>query len=514
MNFLTISLAFAAGSMACAAFIAPSHAVTSERTTRKVTFARDVAPILYSKCAGCHHQGEVAPFSLMSYDDARGKAATIAAAVQQKFMPPWHAVSHGEFENDRSLTAAQIATLKDWSDEGSPAGDLSKAPKPPKFNGNWHIQQPEFAAKPIRPFEVAAEGPDVYRCFVLPTHFDSDRFVSDVELKPQNRKIVHHIVVYVSNSGEAKQLDGKDGQPGYSSFGGAGVQTLGVLAIWAPGIQAITAPKNTGMWLPKGADIILQVHYHLDGKVEKDQSEIGLKFASKPVDKRIRTSLFGNLLISIPKDSKDAEVKEDMYLAAPITIYDVFPHMHVLGHDMRMTATLPNGTKRELSRVDHYDFNWQTRYTYRQPVHLPKGTHLEVVSHYDNSSANLNNPNKPPKPVWWGEQTTNEMAYEIFDYSFDDEHLLTHQKSGEDIAVVGKSDTMEAIFDRYDTKRTGFLDRGQLTAVIDEYQVGASRPGEYRPEWVADYFIGVAGKTQKGKLSKSEFVTSLMSTHF
>ena len=514
MNILPISLICAAASVACVAFTTPSHPGTTERTKRKVTFARDVAPILYTKCAGCHHEGEVAPFSLMSFEDARAKAPTIAAAVQQKFMPPWHAVSHGEFLNDRSLTAAEIATLKEWSEAGSPAGDLSKAPKPPKFNGNWHIGKPDFSAKPVKPFEVAAEGPDIYRCFVVPTNFDSDRIVSDIELKPENRKVVHHIVVYVSTSGEARLKDGQDGQPGYSSFGGAGVATSGVLAVWAPGIEPITTPKNTGIQLPKGADIILQVHYHPTGKVELDQSEIGLKFSSKPVDKMIRTSLFGSLLISIPKGSTNAEVKADMYLAAPITVYDMFPHMHKLGHDMRLTATLPNGTKTELSRVDHYDFNWQTRYIYRQPVHLPKGTHVEVVSHYDNSTANLNNPNNPPKPVWWGEQTTNEMAFEIFNYSLDDEHLLTHRTADAEFAVAGKSDSLGAIFDRYDSKRTGFLDRSQFIALISYYQVGAGRPGEYSPAGTADYFINVAGKKAKGKIAKSEFISVMLLTHF
>ena len=450
----------------------------------------------------------------MSYNDARAKAPTIAAAVQQKLMPPWHAVSHGEYSNDRSLTADQIAILNQWSEEGSPSGDLSKAPKPPTFTSNWEIGQPDFSSKPVRPFEVAAEGPDVYRCFVVPTNFDSDRFLSDIELKPQNRKVVHHIVVYVSTSGEARLKDGKDGQPGYSSFGGAGVAASGVLAVWAPGIRAVTTPQSTGILLPKGADVILQVHYHPTGKVELDQTEIGLKFSSKPIDKVVRASLFGNVLISIPKDSPNAEVKADMYLAAPITVYDMFPHMHKLGHDMRLTATLPNGSKRELNRVDHYDFNWQTRYIYRDPIHLPKGTHLEIVSHYDNSSANVNNPNHPPKPVWWGEQTTNEMGFEIFNYSLDDEHLLTHQKANVEYAVAGKSDSLGEIFDRYDARRTGFLDQSQFTALVDHYQLNADRPGKYDPAMVAKFFINFFGKTQKGKITKSEFATPLLVTHF
>jgi len=515
MKYLSHTLLIAAGSIIGTALGSAPSGHTVEPVKSKLTFARDVAPILYSKCASCHHEGEVAPFSLMSYDDARAKSLTIAAVVQQKFMPPWHAVSHGEFTNDRSLTAGQIATLTDWAKAGAPAGDLSKAPIPPTFSSNWHIGQPDFSAKLPKPYAVGAEGPDEFRCFVVPTDFDKDRFVSEVELKPGNRKIVHHIVIYVSTTGEARKLDGKDGKPGYASFGGAGVPVTGILGVWAPGLQPISAPQGTGIMLPKGADIILQVHYHRDGKAEEDQSEIGLKFSSRPVDKKICTTLFGTSLISIPKESTQAETAADMYLSTPITIYDVFPHMHMLGHDMQMMATLPNGSKQELFKVNNYDFNWQTRYIYRNPVHLPTGTHLELIAHYDNSTGNVRNPSNPPKTVWFGEQTTDEMCFAICNFSVDDEHLLANKGHLGGIAVPGKSQTLERVFDRFDTTHSGFLDVAQFADVVNEYQLGKGRsPGRYNPKAISAYFIGLVGKTQKGKISKAEFISQLLITEF
>ena len=487
---------------------APRAASPSKPPKRLVTYARDVAPIIYSKCATCHHAGEVAPFSLMSYEEASAKAKTITAVTQQKFMPPWQAVSHGEFSNDRTLTPGQIATLKAWTDAGAPAGDLSNAPAPPTFTSNWQIGEPDFVGKPAKAYGVAAEGADEYRCFVIPTKFAEDRYVTGVELKPGSRKVVHHILVYVDTSGEARKKDGRDGKPGYSSFGGPGIDAAGTLGGWAPGLQPMSMPTGAGMWLPKGADIVLQVHYHKNGKPETDQSAIGLKFATAPVDKKVRWEAVANILLSIPAGSKRAEVTADLDLSTPVTLLDVIPHMHLLGHDMRVTATLPNGSKRELIHVDNYDFNWQTRYTYREPVKLPKGTHLALVAHYDNSTENPHNPNSPPKQIWFGEQTTDEMCFAFFSFTLDDEHLTKGMKLGDNIVVPDRSQTFSRMFDRFDTAHTGSLDKAALTEFVNQYRLGAGELGgtKFNAGNVAAFLMGSYGKAVKGKLSKAEFV--------
>ncbi|MHB8635888.1 MAG: monooxygenase [Fimbriimonadaceae bacterium] len=508
MNGLRVTLVTAGIAVFGAVPLVPGRATASAPGKRYYTFARDVAPILYTKCASCHHAGEVAPFSLTSYADAKAKAKTIAAVTAQKFMPPWQAVSKQQFANDRSLTPSQIATLKAWADSGAPAGDLASAPPAPKFTKGWQIGEPDFVGEPAKAYPVAAEGADEYRCFVIPTHFSSDRYVTDVELKPGSRKVVHHILVYLDTSGEARKMDGKDGKPGYVSFGGPGFDSVGTLGGWAPGLQPIAMPRGCGMWLPKGADIVLQVHYHKDGKPETDLSEIGLKFAKSPVDKMVRWESVGNVFLSLPAGARRSLVTADIQLSTPVTLLDVIPHMHLLGRDMRVTATLPDGSKRELIHVENYDFNWQTRYTYKQPIKLPKGTHIALVAHYDNSAANIHNPNSPPKTVHFGPQTTDEMCFAFFSFTLDDEHLIAGKHLGNQIAVPDKSDTFSMMFDALDKAHRGTIGVSQLTDFVRKYRLGENEfeSGTFKPDRVAIGLLSAYGRHTKGEMLKSEFV--------
>jgi len=507
-----ILFAISAGTLLCVAAVprdSGKNVLVHPKATP--TFAKDIAPIIYSKCAPCHHAGEVAPFTLTSYDDARDKAPTIVAAIKSKYMPPWQAISHGEFKNERTLTSAQIEAIEAWSSAGAPQGDMTQAPKAPTYTPGWSMGTPDLVAKPAQPYTVSAEGADEYRCFVIPTNYPEGRFVTDVEVKPGNRNVVHHVLVYLDTSGVARNKDGKDGKPGYASFGGPGFIPAGSLGGWAPGLQAQSLPKGDGMWLPKGADIVIQVHYHKNGKPETDLSQIGVRFAKNPVDKRIRWESVDNEFIKILPGDAHYEVTASMDLKAPITLLDVIPHMHLLGHDMTVTATLPNGTKRELIHVEPYDFNWQTRYTYKEPVHLPTGTHLALVAHYDNSSANPHNPNNPPKKVTFGEQTTNEMCFAFFTYTFEGEHLTKGIHVGDENGLegAGRTLTVDKIFDHYDADHDGFLDASELVDVVDFFQSVMGDPSKkpQDPNLAAHYLIALYGKEQKGKLSRSEFTT-------
>ena len=473
------------------------------------TFAKDVAPIIYSKCAPCHHQGEVAPFNLTSYEEAKAKAPTLVAAVKTKYMPPWQAVSHGEFVNERTLTPSQIETIEAWSKAGAPKGDMSKAPQAPVYTPGWAMGKPDFVGKPSRAYEVAAEGEDEYRCFVIPTNFPEDRYVTAVENKPGNRHVVHHILVYLDKSGTARKKDGKDGKLGYTSFGGPGFVPVGSLGGWAPGLTYQKLPNENGLILPKGADIVIQVHYHKDGKPETDLSQIGLQFAKGPIDKMVRWESVDNELISIEPGEKNHEVKANVTLPAPITVLDVIPHMHLIGHDMTVTATLPDGTKKQLIQVEPYDFNWQTRYTYKEPLHLPAGTKLDLVAHYDNSSDNPHNPNNPPKKVVFGEQTTNEMCFAFFSYTIDSEHITKgiYGKSGERMIAEQEHSMLDRIFDNFDVNHDGFLDVDEMTKAIVYFQAAEPSNGKTPedPAKSAKLAIAFYGKEQKGKLSRSEF---------
>ena len=403
MNFARPVLFAAAGIAACAFSFAGRPDPSPAKIKKSVpTFAHDVAPILYAKCAACHHAGEVAPFNLTSYSDARNKARSIAAAVERKQMPPWQAASHGEFENERTLTHAQIQTIADWAAAGAPAGNLKAAPLAPKFTPGWQMGAPDFIGEPGQAYSVSADGPDDYRCFVIPTHFNEDRYVTGVEVRPGNRKIVHHVLLYLDTSGAARKMEGKDGKPGYQSFGGPGFVPSGSLGGWAPGLQPLSLNPEDGFLLPKGADIVLQCHYHKDGKPETDLTRLGLRFAKGTVDKKVRWEAIGEEIIDIPPGDKSYVVTSNLKLPRALTILDVIPHMHFLGHDMTVTATMPDGAKETLIDVDHYDYNWQTRYTYKQPVHLPAGTTLSLLAHYDNSADNPRNPQQPAQTgdVW------------------------------------------------------------------------------------------------------------------
>jgi hypothetical protein len=507
-----ITFSFAACSLAIIGVATVSGTPTKKDTKAKKlvpTFARDVAPILYAKCAPCHHAGEVAPFNLTSYEDARGKAPTIAAVVKQKYMPPWQAVSHGEFSNERTLSAQEIDTLNDWAKAGAPKGDLARAPKAPVYTPGWSMGTPDFVGKPAHAFSVDAEGADEYRCFVVPTHFSEDKYITGVEVRPGNRRVVHHVLVYLDKSGTARKRDGEDGRLGYSSFGGPGFLPVGALGGWVPGLQYQSLPSGDGFLLPKDADIVLQVHYHKNGKPETDLSQIGLRFATAPIDKHVRWESVDNELISINPGESRHEVTADIDLPAPVTLLDVIPHMHLLGHDMTVTATLPNGTKRQLVKVEPYDFNWQTRYIYKDPVHLPKGTHVSLVAHYDNTSANPHNPNNPPKKVVFGEQTTNEMCFAFFTYTFDDEHITKGVMGRDDKGLMASHRDLSIgkIFDHFDKNKDGSLDQDELTDAIDFFQSATGNPGKKAqdPAKTAKFIIGMYGKAEKGKVSRAEF---------
>ena len=503
MNFrllLPVSLTVFALALALSAPVGPS-----KKSNRTPTYARDVAPILYKNCSVCHHAGEVTPFNLTSYGEARAKAPTIAMAVSSKFMPPWQALSHGEFTNERKLTQDQIDTLVAWSKAGAPKGDMKSAPAAPKFTPGWAMGQPDFVGQPDRAYPLEASGEDEYRCFVIHTDYPEGKYVTGIELRPRNRKVVHHVLIYVDDKGIARQKVSKDGKPGYASFGGPGFQPSGALGGWAPGIQPQILPEGTGFWLPKGADIVLQMHYHKDGKPETDLTRLGLKFAKSPVDKSVRWGSVHNVLLRIPPGDANYEVRSSTKLDRAVTLLDVIPHMHWLGHDLKVTATLPSGRKQELINVQPYDFNWQTRYSYGQPVHLPKDTVLDLVAHYDNTSKNPRNPNNPPKTVTFGEQTTNEMCFAFFSYTFDEEHITKGQSVTGDRDLGDDHITLEGVFDFYDANHDGFLDVKELTAYLAFLADVIDSGTLQHPDSTAKMAIALYGKESKGFISKAEF---------
>jgi mono/diheme cytochrome c family protein len=396
---------------------------TPVRPRGSVTFAKDVAPIIYANCTSCHRAGEVAPFALASYQDVKKRATQIASVVQSGYMPPWHADSHGEFLNERRLSDDQIGVLQQWVQEGARPGGA--APEPPKFAPGWSLGEPDVVLEPEKSYILKAEGTDVYRCFVLPNANAEDRYVSALEVRPGNAKVVHHVIAYLNADGKAiaKQEANTDGQPGYSSFGGIGATPSGSLGGWAPGNFPRRLPDGVGTLYPKGADIVLQIHYHPSGKSETDKTRVGIYYCKKPVDKllRIYPVIAG---LNIPAGDASYKVKSfDFPVPWDATVLEVMPHMHLLGKEMAITVTAPDGEKKPLVTVPRYDFSWQTTYVFKDPVKIAKGSKIGLTARYDNSPSNPRNPSNPPRTVSWGEQTTDEMCIGFVYYTLDEEHI-------------------------------------------------------------------------------------------
>ncbi len=406
---------------------------TSVAAVKAPTFDRDIAPILYDKCAVCHRPGEVAPFSLLSYGDAAKRAKQIARVTGERIMPPWKAEpGYGEFANDRHLTTDQIDLIQEWAKSGAVEGSAADLPPAPKFTDGWTLGEPDVVLEPDEDFHLAAEGPDLYRCFVIPSKFTEDHYIAAMEIRPGNRKVVHHVIMHFDTTGAARELDAKDPGPGYTAFGGVGFKSGGTIGGWAPGNYPTYLPDGVGRFVPKGADLVMQVHYHRSGKPETDRTKVGLYFAKGPVDKRLRARMVLKFLLRIPPGDPDYVVHSSITLENDVTAYRVTPHMHLLGKDMKVTAILPDETAVPLVHVVNWDFNWQTSYEFAKPIRLPAGTKVTLEAHYDNSSKNPLNPHNPPEVVHWGEQTTEEMCIAFLNFTLDKEHLMRAATSAKD----------------------------------------------------------------------------------
>lgn len=395
-----------------------------------LTYARDVAPILGANCVGCHRPGEAAPFALETYPQARTWARAIKDYTARHIMPPWKAApGYGDFHDARTLTNNQIQTLARWADAGAPLGNLKDLKPLPKYvtPSGWALGKPDIVSEPEGTYKIGAEGKDIYREYVLPVTTEEDKYINAIEFKPGNRAIVHHIIVFFDLSGKSVELDKADPEPGYTVPGaGIGVpmeQSIWV-AGWAPGNTPRFLPQGAAFKLPKGAKVVLQVHYHKDGKDETDRSQVAFYLTDKKsVDKEIQTAAILRYHLPLTPGDSHIEIRQGFDLNWPgiegVHVWAVMPHMHMLGREMKLTATLPNGTKKEMIYIPDWDFNWQETYRYKEPLVLPKGSHIDLLAVFDNSERNPRQTSHPPKQVGWGEQTTDEMCIGFFQYSVD-----------------------------------------------------------------------------------------------
>lgn len=407
-----------------------------------VTYYRDVLPILQAHCQSCHRPGEVGPFSLMSYRQAVNWAPDIKSYTQKRFMPPWKPTAGVAFHNERRLSDSDIATLARWVDAGTPAGDPATAPPARVFTDGWHLGNPDVVLKPADEFVVGPTGKDRFRCFVLPTNLADDVYVTAVEIRPGNPRVVHHVLLFIDTMRQGRKLEEAekdrkptvsvdalhpepapnpewDKGPGYTVAMGIGFLPQGGLLGWAPGILPRYLPDNAGFLLPKGCDVIMQVHYHRNGRLERDQTQVGLYLAKKPIDRPYAGGVVAGgkgtgpfrLFFSIPPGEEKFKLSGEAWAHKDFTLYSLSPHMHMLGKEIHLTMTPPDGPKQKVISIGEWDYNWQEIYFLKEPIKVKAGTHFELEAIYDNSDKNSMNPFNPPRRITFGEQTFNEMCF-------------------------------------------------------------------------------------------------------
>lgn len=447
------------------------------------TFSADIAPIIFSNCAVCHRAGEAAPFSLLDYSQVKKRGKQIAEVTADRLMPPWKiAESDFAFQHDRRLASPQIELIQQWVTAGMPEGNPALTPSPPAFPSAWPLGEPDLVVKMDRVFPVPAEGRDIYRNFVVPLNLPEDRWVRAIAFRPAAKSVVHHSLFFFDTTGSARELDAQDELPGYGNrmnFGGRGGRggrfdasfagdnpedaQFGGLGGWALGGNARELPDGLAMRLPKGADLILSTHFHPSGKAEGEASTVGLYFAKQPPTK-LHTGiqlppLFGALHgLEIPAGEREYVMEDSFTLPVEVRAFGLGAHAHYLAKTMKLTATLPDGATKTIAWIKDWDFAWQEQYLFADYVTLPRGTKLAVRISYDNSADNPRNPTQPPKPVKWGEQSTDEMGSMTLLVVPTQDHELTRLK------IAYRSHLRDELAERVRRRWTASGGQGRLDA--------------------------------------------------
>jgi hypothetical protein len=365
-----------------------------------ITYTKQVARLIQQRCQSCHRPDGVAPFALMTYEQARGWSRTMREVVAQRRMPPWHAdPRYGKFLNDRSLTPGEIETLVNWVDAGAPKGDERDMPAPASFPKGWTIGTPDRVVEMPQEYEVPAEGVLPYKEFTVDPGFKEDVWVERAEAKA-GCKAVHHIIIYLVQGGRPK-----------FDFLGNSTALTGT----APGDMPLILRPGQAKKIPAGARIMFEVHYTPNGKVERDRSAVALIFAKQPPKQEVMTHALPKVDIRIPPG--DANHREESVFTFPENrrILSLMPHMHLRGKSWEYRILYPDGRAETILNVPRYDFNWQSIYRFADPPLLPKGARLQCIAHWDNSAANPANPDAT-KLITFGPQTWDEMMLGWMDY--------------------------------------------------------------------------------------------------
>jgi peroxiredoxin len=388
----------------------PPPRARSRAVDEPITFNTHVATILWKSCAGCHHPGDVAPFSLLTYQDAAKRADFLKEITAQRRMPPWKPLpGYGHFLDDLRLSNQEIEIIGRWANEGAIEGDLTHVAPPQYGAEGWTLGQPDLVVPMPEPFEVNAEGQDIYQAFVIPLALDRARTVVGVEFRPGNRKVVHHARLFIDSSDELLLRDRSEPGPGFRSFGGGADILRPGLAEWIPGTIPRLWPEGAGKVLSPRSKLVLLAHYHPIGKPTFDQSSVGLHLRDTPPTRLIASVPLTTTKIDIPPGASRHKIELKATMPADAHAFGLIPHGHFLLRELKLTATMPDGAVQPMVWINDWDFNWQGQYRYVKPVKLPKGTKLHLIAYYDNSAGNPSNPNAPPRRVRFGLGSNDEM---------------------------------------------------------------------------------------------------------
>jgi Tfp pilus assembly protein PilF len=464
-----------------------------------LTFTKDIAPIVWTRCASCHRPGEIGPFSLLTYDDVRRRAAQIASVTSRRIMPPWKPeAGKGEFQDERRLTDRELESLQQWIASGASEGDAADLPPMPNWKDGWRLGIPDLVVRMPEPYTVPADGTDVFRTFVIPIPVAAPRYVRALELRPGNARVVHHANLGVDRTRSSRQLDARDPEPGYSgSMERDARYPEGQLLGWTPGQAPHPAPDGTQWRLEPGSDLVVQLHLQPTGKPEAVQVTVGLFFTDTAPTRTPIGLRLGSETIDIPPGAREHIVSDRYELPVDVEVLAVQPHAHNLARRMEAKAALPDGTTRWLIAIDDWDFRWQDVYRYTTPFVLPKGTTISMRYTYDNSEGNPRNPHVPPARVVWGQNTSDEMGdfwIQVIPRSSRDEAVLNEdfrrKAHAEDLAAYTRllqADPANPL--RHDAVASLYLDAGQMEEAIAHYRQSLGLNGESAP---THYNLGFA----------------------
>lgn len=390
-----------------------------EKKDRPLTYNRDIEPLIKANCVNCHRPNDIGPFPLQTFEDVSRRGRMVEYVTRKKFMPIWKAeVGYGSFSNEHTLSTYQIGLIRDWVNAGMPQGEADDLMPGMAKGAEWKLGEPDVVLT-MEPYDLPAEGEDQYRVFVIKNAIPAGKVLKAIDFKPGDKSVVHHTTIFVDYNNKLRKYDAEDPKPGYDAFEKGGTMEFGSavpVCGWAPGVEPYQYPDNVGFYVEKGADLAFENHYHLSGKATTDQSSVGLYFADKMPEKFITGSIMGSQRLHIAANDNHYQKTIWTYVPTDIELFDLTPHMHYIGTDVVIDIIRPNGVKEPLLHVNDWDLRWQGVYTLRELKPISKGSIITATFTYDNSEDNHDNPYYPPRDMFWGWGSNDEMCEVYFSY--------------------------------------------------------------------------------------------------